>query len=296
LTAGTPVHIGGGDTHLSALSAGGGEGIPVVVAGTTAPAVLAVGSSRPPAEAGELFPLLVSDHVVPGQRVLESNAGATGSVAMLLRDLGAESGSALRRALAARGISVAAGDPGGSAEPGGSRDPGGSGDPGGGLTVLAGNPFFGPDGWAVTPPPTVIGLRDADTGRDVYQACLQGICLAIRATLGCLMRQSRTIAPFVVATGGMSRSPSWVQLLADVTGTSVRVRPLDRIAGRAGAAIVTGGQLHDDQAEQEDVRVHEPRDDAARAAAGAAKRYTELYRAVRPGAGLEGRVSHARAR
>jgi xylulokinase len=276
--AGTPVHIGGGDTHLSSLSAGGDEGIPVVVAGTTTPAVLATGSGQQARGPDELFPLLVSDHVVPGQRVLETNAGATGAIAMLLEDLGAASGSRLRRTLAARGISLA------------------SGDPGDGLTVLAGNPFFGPAGWAATPPPTVIGLRDSNTGRDVYDACLQGICLAIRATAGCLMRQSASIAPFIVATGGMSRSPSWVQLLADVTGTDVHVPPLDRIAGRAGATIVTGEQMPGSQAEQEATPVHHPRAEAAQAHAHAAKRYQELYRAARPGAGPGGQVSRARAR
>jgi xylulokinase len=278
LAAGTPVHIGGGDTHLSSLSAGGAEGIPVVVAGTTAPAVLAAGRERQAGSPDELFPLLVSDHVVAGQRVLESNAGATGGTAMLLHDLGAESGSSLRHELAARGIRVAGGTAGEE------------------LTVLAGNPFFGPEGWASPAPPTVIGLRDTDTGRDVYLACLRGICLAIRATLGCLLRRSGTVAPFIVATGGMSRNPAWTQLLADVTGTRVHVRPLDRIAGRAGAIIVTGDRMPDSHAEQEGARVHEPRDEAAPAAADGYRRYTELYRAARPGAGPEGRVSRARAR
>ena len=276
--AGTPVHIGGGDTHLSSLSAGGAEGIPVVVAGTTAPAVLAASRDRQPGSPDALFPLLVSDHVVRGQRILESNAGATGGIAMLLRDLGAESGSSLRQGLAARGISLA---------------PGTAGEE---LTVLAGNPFFGPEGWASPAPPTVIGLRDTDTGRDVYHACLRGICLAIRATLDCLLRQSGTIAPFIVATGGMSRNPAWAQLLADVTGSRVHVRPLDRIAGRAGALIVTGDRMPDNPAEQEEARVHEPRDEAGPAAADGYRRYTELYRAARPGAGPDRRVSRARAR
>src|SRR5258708_18203408 len=50
LAAGTPVHIGGGDTHMSALSAAPGGGIPGVVAGPTAPVRLPL-PPAPPARA-----------------------------------------------------------------------------------------------------------------------------------------------------------------------------------------------------------------------------------------------------
>jgi xylulokinase len=263
--AGTPVHIGGGDTHMSALSAGAGDGIPVVVAGTTAPTILAQPGCRLGRSPDALFPLLVSDHVVAGQRVLEANAGPTGSTAALLADLRALSGEPLRMALTARGFVVA---PGTEDEP---------------LTVLAGHPFFGPDGWAVSPPPTVVGLRGCSTGADVHQACLQGICHAIRATLGCLLRQSGVVAPFIVATGGMSRNPSWLQLLADITGTEVRARPLEGISGRAGALLVTGEALAarpGRPAEEEERHVHQPRADAAVVHDPGFLSYQRLFRAA----------------
>jgi sugar (pentulose or hexulose) kinase len=273
LRAGTPVHIGGGDTHMSALSAAAGEPVPVVVAGTTAPTVLAVPAGRLAAGLTPLFPLLVSNHVADGERVLEANAGATGSIATAFEDLAGRSGDPLRRALAERGVALGAGAPD---EP---------------LTVLAGNPFFGPDGWASSPPPTVIGLRDSSRGEDVYQACLRGICLAIRGTLGCLLRQSGTAAPFVVATGGMSRSPAWTQLLADVTGTQVRVRPLETISGRAGALLVTGQELPGRPADEEETRVHEPHADALPVHDAGLARYQQHYRraqaAARSGPGGE---------
>ncbi len=193
---------------------------------------------------------------------------------MRLEDLTRESGDSLRHALTSRGITQARGAP---------DVP---------LTVLAGNPFFGPDGWAASPPPTVIGLRSSCTGQDVYQACLQGICLAIRATLGCLLRQSGAIAPFIAATGGMSRSPSWAQLLADVTGTPVHVRPLDRISGRAGAAMVTGEVLPGRQADEEEARVHEPAADAVPVHDAGLARYQKLYRMAQLGA-AGGQVSGA---
>jgi sugar (pentulose or hexulose) kinase len=44
----------------------------------------------------------------------------------------------------------------------------------------------------------------------------------------------------VVATGGMSRSTTWSQTLADVTGRCVLVRELDRVSGLAGASLVAG--------------------------------------------------------
>jgi xylulokinase len=264
--AGTPVHAGGGDTHMSALSAGAGAGIPVVVAGTTAPSVLAVPAARlAQIPARGLFPLLVSEHVVAGQRVLETNAGATGSVAALLAGLEPAAGDELARALAQRGFAVTAGAAG---EP---------------LTVLAGHPFFGPDGWAAAPPPTVIGLRGTDRGADVYQACLAGISLALRATVGCLLRQSGAAPEFIAVTGGMSTSPAWTQLLADVTGVPVRVRPLEAISGRAGAVLVTGEELPGCPADEEDTRVHEPDPATAPAHDAALARYQRLFRTAQSG-------------
>jgi xylulokinase len=261
LPAGTPVHIGGGDTHMSALSAAAGDGIPVVVAGTTAPVVLAVPAPRTAGPAEELFPLLISGHVVAEQRILEANAGQTGLIAMRLEGLSAASGVMLAQALADRGFAL---------ERGGPDEP---------LTVLAGQPFFGPSAMASWRPPTVIGLRDSCTGEDVYQACLHGICLAIRGTLGGLLRQSGATPEFIVATGGMSRSPSWAQLLADVTGTEVRVRPLDRILGRAGALVVTGENLPDRHEEgDEHMSVYEPRADAIAEHDAALARYQQHFR------------------
>jgi sugar (pentulose or hexulose) kinase len=267
--AGTPVHAGGGDTHLSALSAEGRAGIPVVVAGTTAPAVLAVPAgelARRPG--GELFPLLVSEHVVAGQRVLEANAGATGAVAALLAGLEHATGDELAAALAQRGFAVRRAAGGSADEP---------------LTVLAGHPFFGPEGWAAAPPPTVIGLRGGDTGADVHRACLAGIALALRATVGGLLARSGAAPGFIAVTGGMSTSAGWTQRLADVTGVPVRVRPLERISGRAGAVLVTGEELPGCPADEEDTRVHEPDPAAAPAHDAAFARYQRLFRLAQSG-------------
>ena len=264
--AGTPVHIGGGDTHMSALSAqrlspGPGENRPVIVAGTTAPAMLAAPAGRLPRSLGDLFPLLVSAHVVPGVSALETNAGPTGMIVGLLADLRDSPGDGLRPELEQRGLTVTPAD-----QPG---EP----------VVLAGNPFFGPAGWSFTPPPTVVGLRDRHSGAAVYRASLLGTCYAIRSVLDCLTERSGVRPGSVVATGGMSRNAGWTQMLADVTGAEVLVPPLGLITGRAGAAIVAGVAATPD-ADVAGVPTFTPDPDLAATHSAGLARYRELYQAA----------------
>ncbi|MGH3394337.1 MAG: xylulokinase [Streptosporangiaceae bacterium] len=221
LPAGLPVHLGGGDTHMSALAAGGqASGGPVVVAGTTGPVQVAV---RSPLSLDAWFPLLVSP--LPGRTgwALESNTGPTGEIVDRLRDLSQLSGPGLGAALLARGFHV--------------DDAVSHSD---GLTILAGNPFFGPTGWQVWPAPTIFGLTPRHTGADLLAAARTGTCLAFSEVLDQLSGASRSRTDTVIATGGMSRSAAWSQTLADVTGRSVLVRELDHVSGLAGAALVTG--------------------------------------------------------
>jgi xylulokinase len=253
-TPGTPVHLGGGDTHLSAESASGGDAVPVVVAGTTAPVQLVVDAPGVAGSASLRYPLLVSEHVTAGHWALETNAGLTGGILARVADLGDQSGGPLVSELRRRGFAIAAS----AAE----------------LTILAGNPFFGPEGWAAAPPPTVIGLRERHRGSDLFQACLRAVCYAVRSVLA-------TPAPLITVTGGMSRSDAWVQMLADATGTPVAVRPLAEINGRAGAILVTGerpapGSGPAGAAERRFI----PVPDAEPGHAAGFARYRELYRAA----------------
>jgi xylulokinase len=221
LPAGLPVHLGAGDTHMSALAAGGqASGCPVVVAGTTGPAQFAVAAA---ANLDAWFPLLVS--ALPGATgwALEANAGPTGEIVDRLNDLTELNGPSLQAALAARGFAVE--------ETTGRSGP---------LTVLAGNPFFGPDGWHVWPAPTVFGLDPGHTGADLLDAARFGTCLAFSQILNQLSRAAEFPGDTVIATGGMSRSATWSQALADVTGRAVLVPELDRVSGLAGAALVAG--------------------------------------------------------
>jgi xylulokinase len=221
LPAGLPVHLGGGDTHMSALAAGGRAlGCPVVIAGTTGPAQLAVESA---VDLEAWFPLLVS--ALPGATgwALESNAGPTGEIVDRLNGLNQLSGASLQAALAERGFATD-----------------NATDPSGPLTVLAGNPFFGPRGWSVWPAPTVFGLTPGHTGADLLDAARSSTCLAFSQVLNQLSSALEFRADTVVATGGMSRSATWSQTLADVTGRTVLVRELDQLSGLAGAALVAG--------------------------------------------------------
>jgi sugar (pentulose or hexulose) kinase len=253
--SGTPVHLGAGDTHMSAGSAGAGPGrAPVVVAGTTAPVQVVVDA----APGRRSYPLLVSEYLTAGQWALETNAGLTGGILARLADLGELSGQPLANELRRRGFTLAPGD--------------------GELTVLAGNPFFCPEGWAASPPPTVIGLGRTHRGSQLFRACLQAVCYAARSVLDTLTEHAGTASPVIVATGGMSRSEAWAQMLADATGVQVSVRPLDAISGRAGAELVTGE--HDQGRFGMGAAERTFRPDAAAAAehvAGYAG-YRELYR------------------
>jgi xylulokinase len=222
LPPGLPVHAGGGDTHVSALAASGLDtSVPVIVAGTTAPAQIAL-EDLPPA--GERFPLFASPHVLPRRYALEANAGTTAGVLAALDGLDEAGGDELAAALVARGFAL----------------DGAGGDGGEALCVLSGNPFFGPEEWESWAQPTVVGLTAAHTGRDVRSAALEGVSYAVRGVLETLDARCATSGRPLVLTGGMSTDPAWAQQLADVCAREVVVRPLEAIDGLAGAALVSG--------------------------------------------------------
>jgi sugar (pentulose or hexulose) kinase len=256
LPAGLPVHLGGGDTHLSAMSAGTGlDHVPVVVAGTTAPVQLAVDalSSQP-----DCYPLLVSEHAIPGLRALETNAGPTGGILAHLAGLHGEAGDSLAEEVKRRGFEVTA-------------------DADAPLTVLSGNPFFGAEGWAMPPPPTIVGLRPGHRGSDIVHAGLAGTCYAIRSILDPLDEHSAFSSPRVLVTGGMAQNAEWCQLLADVCEREIAVRPLDRISGLAGAALVADCESSQMAAEVAEVVFFPDQDPEACHTSGFGS-YLDLYR------------------
>jgi sugar (pentulose or hexulose) kinase len=152
---------------------------------------------------------------------LETNAGPTGGILARLADLNGETGDSLTDEVKRRGFVVTA-------------------DADVPLTVLSGNPFFGAEGWAVAPPPTIVGLRPGHRGSDAVHAGLAGACYAIRSILDPLDEHSGFSSPRVRVTGGMAQNAEWCQLLADMCEREVAVRPLEGISGLAGAALVAG--------------------------------------------------------
>ena len=266
LPAGLPVHLGGGDTHLSAMSAGAGaDRVPVVIAGTTAPAQLAVDTL--PRQAA-CYPLLVSEHAIPGLWALESNAGPTGGILARLVGLDGETGHSLIDEVKRRGFEVTAD----SAAP---------------LTVLSGNPFFGAEGWAVAPPPTIVGLRPEHRGSDAVHAGFAGACYAIRSILDPLDEHSGLRSPRLRLTGGMAQNAEWCQLLADVCEREVAVRPLDSISGLAGAALVAGCDSTQMMAEIAEI-VFVPNRDLDTGHPSGLGSYLDLYRTAQVTAGENG--------
>jgi sugar (pentulose or hexulose) kinase len=230
-----------------------------VVAGTTGPTQLAVEAAGDP---GAWFPLFVSARPGTTGWAVEANAGPTGEIVDRLRDLAGLSGPGLRDALAARGFAVDE-----------------AADGSGPLTVLAGNPFFGPDGWRAWPAPAVAGLGPRHAGADLLGAARLGTCLVFSQILNQLASALEFRGDTVIATGGMSRSAGWNQMLADATGRTVVVPGVDQVSGLAGAALVAGISVESALRDLEPARYHP---DAARHAdlQRQAENYCHLYSAA----------------
>jgi sugar (pentulose or hexulose) kinase len=214
LTAGTPVHVGAGDTHVAVLGAGATEpGTAAIVGGSTTPVMYASDEPRAFPESGGP---LVSPHALPRLWALETNAGATGTLYTWLRDLAGESYATLD-ALAA-------------AAPVGAR----------GLVVAGANPFWGEDAWERVPPTTFIGLTPVHRMGDLARAVQESIAHAVRSNLEALETALGAPADRIVFTGGASRSAVGCRLLADVLGRPVLVPAVREPAAVGGATLVTG--------------------------------------------------------
>jgi xylulokinase len=274
LPVGLPVHIGGGDTHLSAISAGAWDPhVPVVVAGTTAPIHVAL--DHIPA-LHQRSPLLLSEHALAGRWTLESNAGALGGIVAGTVDLAEMTGLELEVTLLDHGFTLES-------------------DPDVPLTVISGNPYFSPEGWSTVARPTIFGLREHHTGADVYAAALQGGSYAVRSVLSTLVSRLGLSPPFIRMTGGMSTSTRWCQTIADVTGGEVMVRPLDEVAGLAGAALVAGEGLVAEASHITEV-TYRPSSTSSRQREEEYEAYLELYRVTSRRSRREEVTTYARAR
>lgn len=221
LATGTPVGMGGGDTQLSLLGANAIEtGQCAMVGGTTAP--VQVVCDRPIADpAGSLQG---AHHAVPGRWVVESNGGAMGhSISTMARTLFPESPEPELRLFAEAAQS----------EPGAA----------GMLSTL------GADMIDMAAPSMPVGQitmshmglgEDAAPRRHLARAVVEGCACALRANRERLAAIAGVeLDRDIIFCGGLSRSDTFGQLLADISDCEVAVAaPWQTTA--LGAAICAG--------------------------------------------------------
>jgi len=226
LLAGTPVHTGGGDTHVSALgTAAVRPGVIAVVAGSTT--AIQLTAERVPAGAAQAP--LISAHLHPGQYALETNAGETGTIYRWLGELGRSDGSQAGDGAVDELERLA------SAAPLGARE----------LLVTAARPRWGEEAWGRLAPVTLFGVRAEHSLGDLARAAIECATYATAAAVGVLAQCSGGTPVSVRATGGASRSTLWAQTLADVLGREIEVADVAEPCATGGAQLVCPGDERD---------------------------------------------------
>ena len=227
LLAGTPVHVGGGDTHVSALGASAAsDGTIAVVAGSTT--AIQLTAEEVPSRADEAP--LVSAHLRPGSFAWETNAGETGVIYRWLAEL-ACGARADRRAH----DGVAELERLALAAPLGARE----------LLVTAARPRWGEAAWSRLAPVTLFGVRPEHSLGDLARAAIECAAYATATAVGVLVALRAPAPVLVRATGGASRSALWAQVLADVLGREVEVADVAEPSAIGGAQLVCPGAGHD---------------------------------------------------
>ncbi len=220
LQPGTPVAVGGADTQCGLLGAGVTEpGQTAVVAGTTVPIQQIV--EQPVADPERR--LWTGAHVLADRWVLESNAGAAGQALDWLGELLSPGDPHAAGALCA---DAAASSPGAC-----------------GISSTLGAELFhaaelGLPVANLTFSHLSAGIRDAPR-RHVSRAMLEGLAYAVRANLAQITEVSSQHPQALRIAGGLSRSPTWCGIVADVCGVPVEV-PATHQATLLGAAICAG--------------------------------------------------------
>jgi sugar (pentulose or hexulose) kinase len=267
LPAGTPVFVGGADTESALLGSGVHEaGRTGAVLGTTAP-VQMVTDAPVIDPAGRLW---TSCHVVPGRWVLESNGGDTGDAYRWLLELMFGGTDAAAHAAAEADV---------AATPRGERD----------IFCHFGpvifdlsqmNPFR-PAGMLFRFPLLHI---DRPTRGELLHAYIESVAYAIRGNCEQIAEVSGRTIPVLQVSGGMTRSPTLVQLLADTLGVPVSVATVPESASLGCAILASVGagvhrSIPDAVAAMTSARLVEP--DATRIAG-----YDDRYRRWRDVYGL----------
>lgn len=218
LAPGTPVAAGVADTQAALLACGAlAPGATAVVAGTTMPLQRAIASREPDPDAR----LWTGQHALPGLRVRESNAGPAGeALAWMAELLCGDAPTAVPALLAlARGAAPGAG---------------------GALSTVGASVM---DARAQGLPFATLGfsplaLPRAGARAALARAALEGLACAIRANLDQLdaldppANASDGEPRAIALTGGLARSATFAQVVADVAD-----RAVDVAACREGSAL-----------------------------------------------------------
>lgn len=205
LLPGTPVYIGGADTQCSLLGAGAIEAGDVgATLGTTTP-VQAVLDHLALDPAGRLW---AGCHVVPNRWVLESNAGDTGDAYLWLVDLlrsPDEPPQVARQRLEA--AAAACGDSS--------------------AWLFVGPSVFELDRIALRRPGGILfpypTLHVRPSAGQIVRGFFESVGFALRANLEQLCTALPEVPQRLVASGGMTRNATLVQVLADATARTVHV-------------------------------------------------------------------------
>jgi autoinducer-2 kinase len=221
---GTPVFVGGADTESALLGSGVYEsGQTAAVLGTTSPVQMV--TAEPVLDPkGNLW---TSCHVVPERWVLESNAGDTGGAFRWLLEL--TFGGTDDAAYAAAEEAVASADPG-------DRQ----------LFCHFGPVIFGLGDLSPWKPAGLLFRFpllhvDRPVRGDVLRGYVESIAFAIRGNCEQISDVSGCTIPLLTVSGGMTRSATLTQVLADTLGVPLAIAEVPESASLGCAVLAAIG-------------------------------------------------------
>lgn len=83
---------------------------------------------------------------------------------------------------------------------------------------------------------TIFGLSLVHTKAHVYHAFQEAVCYALRHSIE---STGENLGDYIVIAGGVTQSPAWVQMFADVTGYAVRT-PVENAEANLGDVMLAG--------------------------------------------------------
>lgn len=103
------------------------------------------------------------------------------------------------------------------------------------------------------------GVRLQHTQSDFSRAVLEGICFAMRDVLDAVQENSEPIAQINIS-GGFTKSETWVQTLADITGKKLAILQADDASavGAAFIALKVIGAMKDYRKVSDDLIIYQP--------------------------------------